>query len=597
MEDFPLFTKQSSTIATPFCLRLSAAHNFGRSTLSKVVRILGIAALPAILLSLSLSPAAIASTGTTFDKTIGDFDGNNRLEYGAGEGYTVREELADANPNRENTRRRVFSPIIQLSDFQLVDEESPARLEGIDAIGGEVDVNGAYRPQESLVSQTVDAAVRSVNKVKSPVTRRTPKLTLVTGDNADSQQQNETDLYIDILNGGTVDPNSGDPTYKPGPCGDWPFEYPTDLYQGVRGNNKWYEPDGSGDGDGYSSSESENFNETGRRVASRDFPGLFDKANTAFIAKGLRSKWLTVFGNHDALWQGNFTFTPVSPTGCLKDLDGNLVPTDVVEPDRKRKLLSHQEWIDAHLKDGDGHGFSADRPDTGYYSVKKKNGLRLIGLDSVNLDGLSNGTIRDGTRGEPDQFGWLDSELTAADRAGETVIVLAHHSLETMNNVDWDGYEDQHCGLIDQDGEPPGAPQCEDLGNESLEALFYRHPSAVAYVSGHEHNNRITPRKQDGGPGSFWEMVLASENDWPQQSGMLEVFDNRDGTFSIFRTVIDHSGIPDPGEDPDLDNPRKLASISREISFNDPQGQTGENGTDDARGTITDRNVELIIEK
>ena len=590
--------KPSSTIAPSFCLRLAAAHNFGRSTLSKVARIFGIAAVPVALLSLSLLPAALARTGTTFDRTIGDFNGDNLLEYGAGEGYIVREDLARANPNREETRRRVFSPIIQLSDFQLADEESPARIEGIDAIGGEVDVNGAYRPQESLMSQTVDAAVRSVNKVKSPVTRRTPKLTLVSGDNVDSQQQNETELYIDILNGGTVDPNSGDPNYKPWPCGDWPFEYPTDLYQGVRGNDVWYEPDGDGDGDGYSPSEAENFNETGRRVASRDFSGLFDAANTPFDAKGLKTSWLTVFGNHDALWQGNFTGSPIPPTGCLKDLDGNLIPTDVVEPDRKRKLLSHQEWIEAHLQDGDGHGFSADRPDTGYYSVKKKNGLRIIGLDSVNLDGLSNGTIRDGTRGEADQFGWLDQELTAADRKNETVIVFAHHSLETMNNVDWDGYEDQHCGLIEQDGEPPGAPECEDLGNEPLEALFYRHPSVIVYVSAHEHYNRITPRKQEGGQGSFWEMVLASESDWPQQSGMIEIFDNRDGTFSIFRTIIDHLGKPDcKRKCGNLGSSRVLASISRELSFNDPQGQTGEDGTIDARGTRADRNVELIIEK
>jgi hypothetical protein len=38
-----------------------------------------------------------------------------------------------------------------------------------------------------------------------------------------------------------------------------------------------------------------------------------------------------------------------------------------------------------------------------------------------------------------------------------------------------------------------------------------------------------------------------------------------------------------------------LAAISRELSFNDPQADTGENGHSDARGTRLDRNVELFI--
>ena len=224
----------------------------------------------------------------------------------------------------------------------------------------------------------------------------------------------------------------------------------------------------------------------------------------------------------------------------------------------------------------------------------------MIGLDSVNQDGLSNGIIRADFLGEPDQFGWLDQELTSAAQNDETVIVYAHHSLVSMNNTDIFGSGDQHCGLESGSSQTPGAISCNQLsqnGNESLEELFYRHPSVIGYVSGHEHNNRVTPRDEQGGQGSFWEIVLASESDWPQQSGMLEIFDNQDGTFSIFRTVIDHAGVPYVGDSPDLTNPLTLASISREIAFNDPQGSTGEDGTSDARGTLGDRNVELIVEK
>jgi hypothetical protein len=39
----------------------------------------------------------------------------------------------------------------------------------------------------------------------------------------------------------------------------------------------------------------------------------------------------------------------------------------------------------------------------------------------------------------------------------------------------------------------------------------------------------------------------------------------------------------------------RLASIARELSFNDPQAENGEDGTRDRRGTPLDRNVELLV--
>jgi hypothetical protein len=39
----------------------------------------------------------------------------------------------------------------------------------------------------------------------------------------------------------------------------------------------------------------------------------------------------------------------------------------------------------------------------------------------------------------------------------------------------------------------------------------------------------------------------------------------------------------------------RLASIARELSFNDPEAENGEDGTRDRRGTALDRNVELLV--
>jgi len=102
---------------------------------------------------------------------------------------------------------------LQLSDFQTVDEESPARVEWLDAtqrIPGLQPFNAAYRPQESLSTQIIEAMVRQARNTVSPVTSRHLDLTIVTGHNADSQQLNETRWFIDLLDGDKiVDPDSG----------------------------------------------------------------------------------------------------------------------------------------------------------------------------------------------------------------------------------------------------------------------------------------------------------------------------------------------------------------------------------------------------
>ena len=38
-----------------------------------------------------------------------------------------------------------------------------------------------------------------------------------------------------------------------------------------------------------------------------------------------------------------------------------------------------------------------------------------------------------------------------------------------------------------------------------------------------------------------------------------------------------------------------LASVARELAYNDPQGDNGRDGHDDRRGVRGDRNVELLV--
>ena len=72
----------------------------------------------------------------------------------------------------------------------------------------------------------------------------------------------------------------------------------------------------------------------------------------------------------------------------------------------------------------------------------------------------------------------------------------------------------------------------------SLRSLFLRFPNVILFVTGHVHHNRVTPHFRRRGSG-FWQVTTASHMSYPQQTRLIELMDNRDGTLSIFGTMLD----------------------------------------------------------
>ncbi len=550
--------------------------------------------------------AQLERTTTSYATIVGEPAAPySRLKLGPGWKRVVRDDLA-APHKRRLARRRSLLYFAQLSDFQLADEESPARAEVLDL--EDTNFTSAWRPQEALEPFIVDEAIRQVNRFDaSPIRNRSRRrarmaLSITTGDSADSQQINETQWVVRLLEGGRLNPNSGVEGSVCGALAGPPGE--AARYTGVQDDQdvlesgRFYDPN----------------RPSGAFAAFPSYPGLMDRAQLPFDAAGLKRPSYVSFGNHDGTVQGNIHALQALDTvarGCLKPLSlsglaglGALLTSPersiIVPPDPERGFADRPTYKRLHATgpQADAHGFeyvdddelSASRGQAAYYAFSPKPGLRLISINTVaegdRLD--SEGNLDD------PQYRWLRRELDAADTRNELVVVFGHHPIRSLTNRATD--EDAgDCALRAVTG-----PGC-DLDPRSsrplrmgadLQALLLAHPHVVAYVAGHTHEHRITPFRRDG--AGFWGIETSSEIDWPIQSRLLEIMDNRDGTLSIFGTLIDHAATlatPLPGTPAGGFDGPTLAALARELAYNDPQVGI----EDGAEGRPQDRNVELLL--
>ncbi len=642
---------------------------------------------------------------TTVEQTLvpaeGPDGGYTNLKLGRGEPYIVRDGAKERNPKiptaqgARDERRLSLAYLSQMTDFQVTDEESPARVEFLDP-----GPSSAWRPQEGFTPFQIEATVRQINRYakESPVpqgdgTRNSMDFALLTGDQADNQHLNETVWVRDLLEGnGPTNFNGGlsrpedyaDPTKLGDSCAAFVAQAggPDGAaaegarYTGVQDYDDYpvgppatplfYDPDDP------------------RPPDWADFPeydGLMDRAQQISVdPEGLTVPFYITNGNHDVLVQGNedanVAFERIA-TGCFKALGTTNDPTQeppppgldgpdprpllspanvgmLVPPDPRRQFVSKPQIKQVYGATDEGpgdddHGFSYVDPDenresrgsASYYGwdPEQTPGFRFISIDTNSeggqtaesfvpgqprTPGSSNGNLDD------PQFQWLKRELRAAKARNQLAVIFGHHPVRSMSteirdeqavpcstadehghdlnpgcdldprpsddDPDTDGVGCIHNGTDEQNSTCPGG----DDQHESFVELIDKFPNVVAYVPGHTHEHRLTPfvRSDDT---TWWEINTSAVIDYPNQSRLVELMDNRDGTLSIFNTVVDHaSPATAPDDCPDGQSPQpdcarefsesQLASIGRTLTYNDPDNDFS------GRGRITDRNAELLLE-
>jgi metallophosphoesterase (TIGR03767 family) len=554
-------------------------------------------------------PAAPANStlATTLQHGAPGAGGYRHVVTAAGEPTLLRDELSDG-ATRGAGSRNALAAFTQLTDMHILDAQSPARVEFLDRfndpgnpLASSSPFSSAYRPWEMLTAHVAEAMVQSLNSLGgAPVTGRPIDFTISTGDNADNTQYNELRWHIGLLDGGPIRPDSGNPNKWEG-IGD-KADYDT----------SYWHPDGAP-----LLSKPDNYR---ARYGYPTAPGLLDACRQAFTATGINTPWYSVFGNHDGLVQGTVPSLGVIgavATGALKvtglplgiDVAALLArlgagdatalaalltlgPAKLVTPDKNRRMLTQKQTVAEHFNTSGtpvGHGYTPQNltDGTAYYSFNAPDPtgpVHCISLDTVNLNGYSDGSIT------TKQLAWLTQELMAnsaryldasgqwvtGNGADKLIMIFSHHTVATMGNV---------IGL-------------DRVNGTTVRDLLLRFPNVVAWVNGHTHHNDVAPHGRPVGTavgGGFWEINTASHVDWPQQSRVVELVDNGDGTLSIFGTIVDHAAPPGWPTHPST--PLELAALARELAMNDPQRDAETAVRDGKRGTLTDRNVELLMRK
>ncbi|WP_245920462.1 TIGR03768 family metallophosphoesterase [Methanospirillum stamsii] len=464
-------------------------------------------------------PVAVPSTSPAilpYEVSLYSNNGYGNWEYGDGLGYEKRLDLlSPLYNNTTGTNSGKLLRFFDMTDIHIIDEETPAQAIYYGYMGGE---SSGYSPVMLSTTQVLDAAVQTINALH----KEEPfDFGISLGDAANNEQYNEIRWYIDVLDGKTINPDSGvkdDPV--PGPLNDYQDEYKA---AGLNTSIPWYQVLGNHDHNWIGTNPPDDYLKT-------NYTGeyILNMGNIFTDPSGIKSRGLYM-GSID----GRTVYGEIIGVGNVSDFR---TPPKVLAADPDRRVLSVSEWMGEFFNTTShpmGHGFNRSDAEAGiaYYSFEPTPDMpiKVIVLDDTqpatdaDAGGYGHGSL------DQKQFDWLVSELDQGQADGKLMIIAAHIPV---------GVEGSGSSL----DEYMAWSSVAEISEQQLLDKLHEYPNLILWIAGHRHFNTITPQVSpdpDHPELGFWEVETSSLRDFPQQFRTFDIVRNSDNTISIFTTNVD----------------------------------------------------------
>lgn len=449
--------------------------------------------------------------------------GYSAWQFGPGEDRGRKFDLMPAGYRGAPNAGQLTS-FFTISDAHITDKESPAQLPYFGWVAPyrtAGPVSQAYSPVMLYTTHVLDAAVRTINALHS---QKPLEFGLMLGDAANNSQYNELRWFIDVMDGGWIEPSSGD--HRGADTIDYQQPYQA---VGLDPSIPWYTCLGNHD---------ENWMGVNYPTQKlRD--GMVSDQVLNIGSNLLATDNAEATGVYVGVVDGTTEYGVVTSGGAEADFP---TPPTVAADDRRHCIASPAsrigEWVDMFFTSPSlprGHGLDPSRTGNtqACYSFRPNANvpLKVIVLDDTCKSTAAPGDLAYNGSGwiDEERLSWLTGELQQGQNAGELMIIACHIPINPQADLD------------DTSKQPQFHPDSYRSDAELIDVLR-NYPNLILLLAGHRHINAVTPHPSTDPAhpeNSFWEVETASLRDFPQQFRIFDIRRNSDNTVSIIATNVD----------------------------------------------------------